>query len=118
MMLTPHFYELNIELEAQGEKSPIETFSNLGQTANKLVILSKQISTPLKLGLFSIKIASTDKIPDSPEWLDIEILPSITQPHKNYYIAIIYRMPSTEPLQQFTENLPATITNIIKTLEC
>ncbi|MCD6208689.1 MAG: hypothetical protein J7J67_00655 [Thermoproteales archaeon] len=110
-----HYYEILAELLIKARKSPIKAFSELTRKTKLLEELGKK--TGLKPAIFGLRIAPQGEIPDSPNWYDIEVIPHLVKPNKEYYVSIVYRSPNLKEIEDFIQNLQKIISILIHTIE-
>ena len=112
--LKPYFYEVLIESEILSEKDPIVIFKNISRKIELIGKISKKLGCDSQL--FGIRICNMGSIPDSPNWLDIEVIPAIEKPHKVFRIYIVFRKQKKEEIYNFCENLEHKINDLLLTL--
>ena len=112
--LKPHFYEVLVEAEFFTSQNPLNIISKVGEEVEALKELNKIMGDTT---LFGLRFRRKNQNPDSPEWLDIKILPSIIRADKAYLIQIVFRSKNRKKATSFGEKTMKYITDIVNCLE-
>jgi len=112
--LKPYFYEVLVEAEVYTDENPLKVLSNIGEKTSIIKDLSKVVKN---ISLFGLRLSRKNQNPDSVEWLDIQVLPSVVRADKAYFISIVYRSKDRENVANFGEKILEYITGLINCIE-
>ena len=111
------FYELILEGEVYvgAARNPIDRVSSLYTDSKHFQALQKVLGEPVMT--YGVRLVSKGVAPDTANWEEIKIEPSIAKAKTTYSVSIILRRDDKAAVQRFATRLPDLIERLIETIE-
>ena len=111
--IKPKYHELLSEISTRTSRDAILAVNSFS------LGIEEKISSIVNhdLALYSFKLASRNRDPDTTNWLEIDIRPHFSLHRKALIIRIVYRDENSDKIVKFAQNTLNIVKNILKTLQ-
>jgi len=109
------FFELIARYECDSDSSPLDCVGR-ALSQNAVVKLYGDIVNE-NLSLFSLRLVPKSRVPDTEDWLDITLEPSVIRPTKTYVISVVYRNAQKARVWSFADTLESNLTRLVELVE-
>ncbi len=109
------FYELVANGTVSTKINPLSSWKKRGDADELVKKFAGIIGKPVIP--FGLKVATSQAVPNSTDWFEVEITPHVINPSAMHNFHIVYRNANRDDVMKFTLRVEAVVRDVAKTVE-